>query len=106
MSLSQATNNSAILQNALGNITSVPMYASSSGSYANGNSVSETGIAKLVPAFKLEMYKADNGGFVLNLIKRHPLMQFDTGKLFILKDIENLGKDIQYILATEVLKDC
>ena len=111
MSLSQATNNSAILQNALAsinasNISSVPMYNSSSGVYVNGNSSSESGIAKLVPSFKLEMYKAENGGFVLNLIKRHPLMQFDTGKLFILKDIENLGKDIQYILATEVLKDC
>lgn len=110
MSLSQATNNSAMLQNALASLhtnnSSVPIYNTTNGSYITTNSSSETCIAKLVPSFKLEMYKAENGGFVLNLLKTDPLKQFATGKLFILKDIENLGKDIQYILATEVLKDC
>jgi hypothetical protein len=108
----QTDNTSALLQSALATIhtnnTAVPLYNTNTtnSSYITTNSSSESGIAKLVPSFKLEMYKAENGGFVLNLLKAHPLKQFATGKLFILKDIENLGKDIQYILATEVLKDC
>ena len=56
------------------------------------------------PTFKMEMYKSENEGFVLNLIKTNPETHTDEGKLFILNDIENLGRDIQYILAMEILK--
>ena len=56
------------------------------------------------PTFKMEMYKSQNEGFILNLIKTNPESHIDEGKLFILNDIENLGRDIQYILAMEILK--
>ena len=61
-------------------------------------------ISSSIPTFKMEMYKSQNEGFILNLIKTNPESHIDEGKLFILNDIENLGRDIQYILAMEILK--
>lgn len=59
---------------------------------------------KITPNFKMEMYKSENEGFILNLIKINPSSYSEEGKLFILKDIENLGRDIQNILMMEIIK--
>lgn len=69
--------------------------------YTNGNI---TFHHKIFPKFKMEMYKSENGGFVMNLISYQDNTNNEESKLFILSDIENLGKDIQNILLTEILK--
>jgi hypothetical protein len=52
----------------------------------------------------MEFYKSENGGFVLNLVKSNPDMYTEKPKLFILNDVENIGRDIQNILLVEILK--
>jgi hypothetical protein len=52
----------------------------------------------------MEFYKSENGGFVLNLIKPNPDTYSEKPKLFTLKDVENIGRDIQNILLVEILK--
>lgn len=81
-------------------ITTTNGYATSNG-YA---AINTTGAFKMIPTFKMEMYKSENGGFILNLITMNPNTYQDTNKLFILNDIQNMGRDIQNILATEMLK--
>ena len=66
--------------------------------------INTTGAFKMIPTFKMEMYKSENGGFILNLITMNPNTYQDINKLFILNDIQNMGRDIQNILATEMLK--
>lgn len=88
------------LGNAVSNITTTNGYAT-----ANGyTGISITGEFKMIPTFKMEMYKSENGGFILNLISMNPNTFQDTNKLFILNDIQNMGRDIQNILAAEILK--
>lgn len=58
----------------------------------------------MVPTFKMEMYKSENGGFVLTLVTMNPNTYQDMRKLFILNDLQNMGRDIQNILAAEILK--
>jgi hypothetical protein len=58
---------------------------------------------KMRPTFSMEFYKSENGGFVLNLLSNDKNNQ-PTNKLFILKEEENIGRDVQNILVMEVLK--
>ena len=92
------SNYSPLLQSALNSFSTNTQspYGPTVNSASFGNNV--------FPTFKMEMYKSQNDGFILNLIKRNPESLIDEGKLFILNDIENLGRDIQYILAMEILK--
>lgn len=103
--ISTSTNSSAALSNALsnlGNIQSTPFPTTfANGSTTNGTYFNST---KLVPTFKMELYKSENEGFVLNLILFNPSTLSEEGKLFILKDVENLGRDIQNILMMEIIK--
>ena len=98
------------------NISSAPNYSpllqsafttTANTQHPYGSTVSNASFAgnNVFPTFKMEMYKSENEGFVLNLIKTNPESHIDEGKLFILNDIENLGRDIQYILAMEILKN-
>jgi hypothetical protein len=52
----------------------------------------------------MEFYKSENGGFVLNLVKSNPDMYAEKPKLFTIKDVEHIGRDIQNILLVEILK--
>jgi hypothetical protein len=54
-------------------------------------------------AFRIELYSAENGGFIMGLMGWNSKNYSETCKLFILKEPENMGRDIQNILATEVL---
>lgn len=96
--ISATPNHSPLLQSALNSYTT--------NSFPYGPTVSSTSFAgnNVFPTFKMEMYKSQNEGFILNLIKTNPESHIEEGKLFILNDIENLGRDIQYILAMEILK--
>ena len=103
--ISTTNNSSAALSNAianLGNLQSTPFPTT----FANGNSSGTYfNSTKLVPAFKMELYKSQNEGFILNLILFNPATLLEDGKLFILKDVENLGRDIQNILMMEIIKN-
>lgn len=110
MSYTSNTNASNILQGAINSLTNTPIAGLNSMSNigittTNGYAtVNTNGAFKMSPTFKMEMYKSENGGFVLNLITMNPNTYQDTNKLFILNDIQNMGRDIQNILATEMLK--
>lgn len=96
--ISATPNYSPLLQSALTSYTTnTNPYGPTTSSGSFGNNV--------FPTFKMEMYKSENEGFILNLIKTNTESHIDEGKLFILNDIENLGRDIQYILAMEILKN-
>jgi hypothetical protein len=98
-----ASNNSSAIQhaiNSLGTIASSHPISTISTLPINGNG----NFGKNSPTFKMEMYKSENGGFILNLIKTNPSSYSEEGKLFILSDIENLGRDIQNILMVEIIK--
>ena len=86
--------------------TSLPAFFTngSSSSIANGNGSTYFNSTKLLPAFKMELYKSENEGFILNLITFNTSTFSEEGKLFILKDVENLGRDIQNILMMEIIK--
>lgn len=101
--ISTSSNTSTALSNAiasLGNIQSAPFPAT----FANGSIGTYFNSTKLVPAFKMELYKSENEGFILNLILFNQSTLSEEGKLFILKDVENLGRDIQNILMMEIIK--
>jgi hypothetical protein len=110
------TNASHAIQSALNSLTNTPIAGLNSMSnigitttngYATANgyaTVNTNGAFKMSPTFKMEMYKSENGGFVLNLITMNPNTYQDMYKLFILNDIQNMGRDIQNILAAEILK--
>lgn len=59
---------------------------------------------KIIPTFRMELYKSENSGFILNLLTMDNSTFIEKGKLFILPDVENMGRDIQNILAMEILK--
>jgi hypothetical protein len=88
-------NSSPLLQSAINSVSNIGTNGFSS--YNSGS------VFKAQPAFKMEMYKSENGGFVMNLITNSTTYNEDT-KIFILNDMKNLGNDIQNILLTEILK--
>jgi hypothetical protein len=106
--LATNTNSSQAIQNALnsltntnGNISNIAL-ANTNG--YNTINTSSSNIFKAMPTFKMEMFKSENGGFVMTLITMNPNTYQDVSKLFILNDIQNMGRDIQNILASEILK--
>jgi hypothetical protein len=125
MSYTSNKNASNILQGVINSLTNTPIaglnsmsnigitttngYTTTTNGYttANGNgytAINTTGAFNMSPTFKIEMYKSENGGFILNLITMNPNTFQDMYKLFILNDIQNMGRDIQNILAAEILK--
>jgi hypothetical protein len=77
------------------------------GNITLGSTMYDSGVSlprSAKPSFKLEFYLAENGGFVMGLMGWNTASYTETCKLFIIKDLENMGRDIQNILATEVLK--
>lgn len=98
---SSLINTSPLFQSAINSVSNT----GANGSYAttSTNSYNAGSVFKAQPAFKMEMYKSENGGFVMNLITNSTHYNEDA-KIFILNDIENLGKDIQNILIAEILK--
>jgi hypothetical protein len=55
------------------------------------------------PMFKMEFYKAHNGGFIMRLIKDGK--KSENASLYILKDLDNIGNEIQNIMMLEVIKN-
>lgn len=61
-------------------------------------------IKDISPAeFKLFFYKSHNGGFILKLMKTTDTYR-EEEKMFIIKDVENMGTEIQNILFQEILR--
>ena len=89
---SNSTNANAI-QNALASLNTTYSNNSVSLPFADNS-------YKLSPTFKIEMFKSENGGFIMNLF----VSGSQGPKLFILNDIQNIGNDIQNILLAEILK--
>ena len=52
----------------------------------------------------MELFKSENGGFIMSLLTWDSKNYTEMSKLFILNDIQNMGRDIQNILAAEILK--
>jgi hypothetical protein len=105
--LSSATNNSAALQNALNSISNISNASVGNVPFITNNTSTNASYSfpsSLSPVFKMEFYKSENGGFVLNLIKPNVDTYSEKAKLFTLKDVENIGRDIQNILLVEILK--
>ena len=76
--ISATPNHSPLLQSALSSYTTNKYpYGSTTSSGSFGSNV--------FPTFKMEMYKSENEGFILNLIKTNPESHIEEGKLFILK---------------------
>lgn len=106
--LATNSNSSNIIQSAL-NSLNIPNGSLSNIGVANTNgyntiNTSSSNVFKAVPTFKMEMFKSENGGFVMSLVTMNPSTYQDISKLFILNDIQNMGRDIQNILAAEMLK--
>jgi hypothetical protein len=70
----------------------------------NTSGISINGTYKKSPTFRMELFKSENGGFVMNLITTDLNTYIENTKIFILKEVENMGRDIQNILMLEVLK--
>jgi hypothetical protein len=101
--LNSKANTSAILQSALATTGTNGNYTSNTNSYAINSLPTNNSVFKAQPAFKMEIYKSENGGFIMNLITNSNTYSEDS-KMFILNDMKNLGNDIQNILLTEILK--
>lgn len=106
--LATNSNSSQALQSAL-NSLNIPNGSVSNIGLANTNgyatiNTNSSNVLRAVPTFKMEMFKSENGGFVMSLITMNPNTYQDVSKLFILNDIQNMGRDIQNILASEILK--
>jgi hypothetical protein len=97
-------NNSAILQNALGNLShaSINSIGIPNGSVSTVFNTNNS--YKTPPTFKMELFKSENGGFIMNLITWDANTYTEKTKLFILNEVENMGRDIQNILVMEILK--
>lgn len=106
--MSYTTNNvsaSQALQNAITSIQGITNGNGSSGGYSTAIGYPTTSIPyKPAPTFKMEMFKSENGGFVMHLITWDANVFMDKTKIFILNDLENMGRDIQNILVMEILK--
>lgn len=88
-----ATNTSTTLPYYSNNITTTPY---------------EQPTPKPSPAYKINLIKSENGGFVMELTRGNGLNPNTytpvTPKIYILKEIENLGRDIQNILMLEEIR--
>jgi len=91
------TNSSSLLQNAINTLSNSVVTSSNVSTPCAYNGFK-------VPNFKIEMFKSENGGFIMNLITMCYTNYSEKHKLFILNDIQNMGRDIQNILAAEILK--
>lgn len=63
---------------------------------------------KTTPVYKINLIKSENGGFVMEFTKTdnsvyNPIIP-KTPKIYILNEIENLGRDIQNILLLEEIR--
>lgn len=56
------------------------------------------------PKFDMSFYQSENGGFIMELKDGVDLNYVPKSKLFIIKDVENMGTEIQNILLQEILK--
>jgi len=99
--INASSNTSPLLQSALNSLNSSGTITTIS---TNGSSTISPFNSKIFPTFKMELFKSENGGFVLNLIICKDNSYTESSKLFILNDVENLGRDIQNILLVEILK--
>ena len=91
------TNSSSLLQNAITTLGTTVV--------TNSNTSTPCAYSGFkVPNFKMEMFKSENGGFIMNLITMNYNNYSEKHKLFILNDTQNMGRDIQNILAAEILK--
>ena len=63
-----------------------------------GGSVNSTISNAIDPVFKVEFFKSENGGYILGITYNNAC------KLYTVKEVENLGREIQNILLLEVLK--
>jgi len=92
------TNSSAnVIQNAVNTLNN-----SMIGS--GGINITPSSVFKKMPTFKIEMFIAENSGFIMNLVTMNINTFQEMNKLFILNDVQNMGQDIQNILAAEILK--
>jgi hypothetical protein len=100
MPLLPLTNSNHIISNALASLNN--NYSNNYNAIvSSGNTISNSDNSyKLAPTFKMEMFKSENGGFIMNLY----VLGAQGPKLFILNDIQNMGNDIQNILLAEILK--
>ena len=63
---------------------------------------------KLESNYKIELTKSENGGFVIQVYVPNPKevgFYNKRPKIYINKEIENLGKDIQNALMIELMKE-
>ena len=56
------------------------------------------------PKFDMSFYQSENGGFIMELKDGVDANYLPKSKLFIIKEIENMGTEIQNILMKEILK--
>jgi hypothetical protein len=56
------------------------------------------------PKFDMSFYQSENGGFIMELKVGDDSNYVPKSKLFIIKDVENMGTEIQNILLQEILK--
>ena len=52
----------------------------------------------------MSFYQSENGGFIMELKVGDDSNYVPKSKLFIIKDVENMGTEIQNILLQEILK--
>lgn len=109
ISTTSATNTNSVnaLQNVLASLNSVNTNTTTN-PYPIVHSINGSGYStnqyRIAPAFKMELFKSENGGFVMHLITTDNKTNHETTKMFILSNVENMGNDIQNILVMEILR--
>jgi len=115
--------NGSLSSNAIGSLTTIPngMGASgivvtngSSGLFSNamGSNIATTPYPyddsksfRSKPTFKMEFYKSENGGFIMSIVKLNKTTYQNEDTLYIIKDVDNMGQEIQNILMLDVLRE-
>jgi hypothetical protein len=93
---------SSIQNNTATNIGSFPVQAN--GSWATSTQPYPKQSKFDRPKFDMSFYQSENGGFIMELKDGVDANYLPKSKLFIIKEIENMGTEIQNILMKEILK--
>jgi hypothetical protein len=90
--------------NCSGTLNTLPTQTQANGSWANSTFPFPNQSKFGSPKFNMSFYQSENGGFIMELKDGLDSNYVPKSKLFIIKEIENMGTEIQNILLQEILK--
>lgn len=90
--------------NCSGTLNTLPTQTQANGSWATSTFPFPKQSKFGKPKFDMSFYQSENGGFIMELRDGMDSNYDPKSKLFIIKEIENMGTEIQNILLQEILK--